>query len=223
MAWNDQVDFYCERLEPGLWGEPANALSNISFLLAAIALWRILKHVRARGHIVPGDVQLLIPLVLCVGIGSVAFHTLATRWAALLDTLFILIFCCVFLFAFLRQAAAWTFWTALTVSIAFALVSFGFPLLFPRELLNGSLGYVPYLVVLLTMTGYLASRGAPSARTFGIAIVVFCISLTLRTVDLELCPRFPLGTHFVWHLLNGCLLWLVSREMILGRIAPQEK
>jgi len=73
------------------------------------------------------------------------------------------------------------------------------------------------------MTGYLASRGAASTRTFGVAVIVFCISLTLRTVDLELCPRFPVGTHFVWHLLNGYLLWLVSREMILGRIAPQEK
>jgi ceramidase len=223
VAWNDQVDFYCERLEPGLWGEPTNALSNISFLLAAIALWRILKHLRAHGRTVPGDVQLLIPLVLLVGIGSVVFHTLATRWAALLDTLFILIFCCAFLFAFLRQAADQTFSIALAVSVGFALLSFGFPLLFPREMLNGSLGYVPYLIALLTMTGYLASRGAPSTRTFGVAVIVFCISLTLRTVDLDLCPRFPLGTHFVWHLLNGYLLWLVSREMILGRIAPQEK
>jgi hypothetical protein len=223
VGWNDQVDFYCERLEPGLWGEPANALSNISFLLAAIALWRILKHVRGRGHTVPGDVQLLIPLVLCVGIGSVVFHTLATRWAALLDTLFILAFCCAFLFAFLRHAAGRTFWTALAASVGFALLSFGFPFLFPRETLNGSLKYVPYLIALLTMTGYLASRGAPSARAFGLAVVVFCISLTLRTIDLDLCPRFPLGTHFVWHLLNGYLLWLVSREMILGRVASQEK
>jgi hypothetical protein len=193
VAWNDQVDFYCERLEPGLWGEPANALSNISFLLAAIALWRILKHL------------------------------LATRWAALLDTLLILVFCCAFLFAFLRQAAKQTLSTALAVSVGFALLSFGFPFLFPREMLNGSLGYVAYLIALLTMTGYLASRGAPAARTFGVAVILFCISLTLRTVDLDLCPRFPLGTHFVWHLLNGYLLWLVSREMILGRVAPQEK
>jgi hypothetical protein len=223
VAWNDQVDFYCERLEPGLWGEPANALSNISFLLAAIALWRILKHLRAHGHTVPGDVQLLIPLVLLVGVGSVVFHTLATRWAALLDTLLILVFCCAFLFAFLRQAAKQTLSTALAVSVGFALLSFGFPFLFPREMLNGSLGYVAYLIALLTMTGYLASRGAPAARTFGVAVILFCISLTLRTVDLDLCPRFPLGTHFVWHLLNGYLLWLVSREMILGRVAPREK
>jgi hypothetical protein len=72
------------------------------------------------------------------------------------------------------------------------------------------------------MTGYLASRGAPAARAFGLAVVVFCVSLTLRTIDLELCARFPLGTHFLWHLLNGYLLWLISREMILHRYASQE-
>ena len=31
------IYLYCERLGSGLWAEPINALSNISFLLAAIA------------------------------------------------------------------------------------------------------------------------------------------------------------------------------------------
>jgi hypothetical protein len=223
MAWNDQIDAYCERLAPGLWGEPADALSNVAFLLAAIALWRLHARVRADGRTVPGDVRMLAPLVFLVGIGSFLFHTLATRWAGLLDTLFILIFCCAFLFAFLRQAAGTPAWVALPTSVGFAVVSYGFPKLFPPETLNGSVGYLPYLFALLTMTGYLASRGAPSTRTFGLAIVMFCISLTLRTIDLEICTRFPLGTHFLWHLLNGYLLWLVSREMILRRFDPQDR
>jgi hypothetical protein len=146
----------------------------------------------------------------------------AKKSRGLLDTLFILIFCCAFLFAFLRQAAATTAWVALATSVGFALVSYGFPRLFPPETLNGSVGYLPYVFVLLTMTGYLASRGAPAARAFGLAVMVFCISLTLRTIDLELCARFPLGTHFLWHLLNGYLLWLISREMILHRYASQD-
>jgi hypothetical protein len=204
-------------------GEPADALSNLAFLLAGIALWRLHASVRAEGRTVPGDIRLLAPLVFLVGIGSLLFHTLATRWAGLLDTLFILVFCCAFLFAFLREAARTSAWVALATSVGFAVVSYGFPKLFPPETLNGSVGYLPYLFALLTMTGYLASRGAPSARAFGLAIAVFCISLTLRIVDLEICARFPLGTHFLWHLLNGYLLWLVSREMILRRFTPQDR
>jgi hypothetical protein len=137
MGWNDQIDAYCERLAPGLWGEPADALSNVAFLLAAIALWRLQARVRADGRTVPGDIRVLASLVFLVGVGSFLFHTLATRWAGLVDTLFILIFCCAFLFAFLRQAAATTAWVALATSVGFALVSYGFPRLFPPETLNG--------------------------------------------------------------------------------------
>jgi hypothetical protein len=222
MGWNDQVDAYCERLAPGLWGEPTDALSNVAFLLAAIALWRLQARVRAEGRTVPGPARLLAPLVFLVGIGSFLFHTLATRWAWLLDTLFILLFCCAFLFAFLRQVVRTSASVALATSVGFAGVSYGFPRLFAPETLNGSVGYLPYLLALISMTGYLAARGARSARAFGLAIVVFCISLTLRTIDLQFCARFPLGTHFLWHLLNGYLLWLVSREMIMRRLVPQD-
>ena len=44
---------------------------------------------------------------------------------------------------------------------------------------------------------------------------LFALSLTFRTLDRPLCDAFPLGTHFVWHLLNGLLLgwltWVMSR------------
>ena len=38
MALTDQVYAYCERLGPGLLAEPANALSNLAFAAAAVAL-----------------------------------------------------------------------------------------------------------------------------------------------------------------------------------------
>ena len=33
------MDAYCERVGPGLLAEPLNAVSNASFLLAALAAW----------------------------------------------------------------------------------------------------------------------------------------------------------------------------------------
>jgi hypothetical protein len=38
------VDGYCERVAPGLWGEPLNAVSNIAFLVAAVAVWLAARH-----------------------------------------------------------------------------------------------------------------------------------------------------------------------------------
>jgi hypothetical protein len=217
MALSDAVDLYCERLGPGLLAEPANALSNLAFVAAAVALWRLQTSVSARGRNIPADVRLLPPLVFLVALGSSLFHTLAVRWAGLLDTLFILLYCCVFLYGFLRHAVRAPAWAALTTAAAFALFSYGFPNLFPNGALNGSTGYIPYLLGLLAISAWLAWHHAPAARALGLASVVFCVSLTLRTVDQELCVRFPLGTHFLWHLLNGLLLWIVSREMLLGR------
>jgi hypothetical protein len=40
---------------------------------------------------------------------------------------------------------------------------------------------------------------------------IFSLSLVLRTVDAAICPAFPLGTHFIWHLLNGLVLYLGMR------------
>lgn len=217
MALSDAVDLYCERLGPGLLAEPANALSNLAFIAAAVALWRLQTSVTARGREIPADIRMLPPLVFLVALGSSLFHTVAVRWAALLDTLFILLYCCVFLYGFLRHAARVPAWSALVTATAFALMSYGFPHLFPKGALNGSTGYIPYLFGLLAISAWLAWHRAPAARALGLASVVFCISLMLRTVDQELCARFPLGTHFLWHLLNGLLLWIVSREMLLGR------
>jgi hypothetical protein len=33
------VDIYCERIDPGFWAEPVNALTNLAFLLAAAFVW----------------------------------------------------------------------------------------------------------------------------------------------------------------------------------------
>lgn len=68
----DYVDGYCERVAPGLWGEPLNSLSNLAFLVAAVLVWRLAAGDRA-GRLLAG----LIGLVFAA---STAFHLLATRW-----------------------------------------------------------------------------------------------------------------------------------------------
>jgi Ceramidase len=217
MAWTDPIDAYCERLGPGLLGEPANTFSNLAFLAAAVALWRLQSRLRAEGRDPPRDIRLLPALVFLVAVGSTLFHTLAVRWSGLLDTLLILLYSCAFLYSFLRHAVRAPAWVALGVAGAFACISFAFPRLFPPGVLNGSTAYIPNLIGLLAMTAWLAWHHVPASRGLGLGSVVFCISLALRTLDQEICARFPLGTHFVWHLLNGLLLWIVSREMLLGR------
>ena len=72
------IDNYCERLDPGFWAEPLNALTNLAFLIAAVAAWRL----AVRHNVLTTDIIVLIGLIAAVGIGSGAFHTFATLLSA---------------------------------------------------------------------------------------------------------------------------------------------
>ena len=34
-----------------------------------------------------------------------------------------------------------------------------------------------------------------------------CVSLAARTLDRAACGAIPFGTHWLWHLLNACVLY----------------
>src|SRR6056297_1606654 len=97
MDWFAAIDGYCERLGPGYWAEPVNALTNLAFLLAALAMaWRL------RGTGLPLAWAMVVLLAL-VGLGSFLFHTHAQGWAALADTGAILAFILLYLYAASRD------------------------------------------------------------------------------------------------------------------------
>jgi Ceramidase len=217
MAWSDPVSAYCERLAPGWLGEPLNSISNIAFVAAALALLRLHARLQARGEGMPADVCALPWLVFSVGVCSLLFHTLATRWAGWLDSLSILLYCALAVYSFVRHATAAGPAIAAGAAVLFATASFGSSRLLPAGTMNGSAAYLPNLLTLLAVTVYLRVQRAPGFRSFALASGIFAVALTLRTLDLAWCSALPFGTHFLWHLLTGVLLWLVSRELTLRR------
>src|ERR671916_3530729 len=84
----DVMDVYCERVGPGLLAEPLNAVSNISFLLAAWAAWVLAK----RTGTLSAGVRVLIAIAASVGIGSILWHTYPTALTLILDIVPILVF-----------------------------------------------------------------------------------------------------------------------------------
>lgn len=213
MSLNRTVDVYCERVDASFWSEPLNAITNVSFVLAAWLLWRELTRLRAGGARLPGSIGALPWLLALVGACSFLFHTLATVWAGLADQLSILLFGCVFLYAFLRHPAGLSRWLAFTGAFAFGVASYFTPRLLPGGFLNQSGAYFPYVAGLLGIAVWLKARAREGWRMFAAATALFCLSLTFRSVDQWVCGRFPLGTHFVWHLLNGVVLLLLSQAL----------
>jgi hypothetical protein len=58
-------------------------------------------------------------------------------------------------------------------------------------------------------------RQPAAGRDMVVATGVFVLSFIARTLDMPVCPAFPLGAHFLWHLLNAILLYLLMRAAIL--------
>ncbi len=201
------LDLYCERVDASLWSEPLNAASNLAFLLAAWLTWR-------RGKM--WDQRLLALLAALVGVCSLTFHLVAQVWAAWADMLAILAFIYAYLWRYMVRVAHAP-WLGVSAAIAvYAGCDFLRGRLFAPETLNGSIPYVPALAALVLMSAYAATRNATIARPLAAAAAVFTLSLTLRTMDLAVCNAWPIGTHFLWHMGNALVLYLVAGALTRG-------
>jgi Ceramidase len=213
MNWSEPVRLYCERTSAAFWAEPVNALTNAAFLLAAIAAfvqWR-----RAGGRDVPA--LALIVVLASIGFGSFAFHTLATRGAAYLDVIPIAVFIYGYLGLALRRFLRLAWLPTIAALAGFFAVSRVLARLVPPATLNGSLDYGPALIAMLIMLGFVPPRVRPAVA---LAAAVFIVSLVFRTIDRAICPTFPLGSHFVWHLLNAAVLFVLLNAAITNPATP---
>jgi len=221
QGWWTKVDAYCERTGPEFWSEPLNALSNLAFLVAAAAAWRLLQQAPRRDPAAAG----LVALVALIGVGSFVFHTVATRWAAVADVAPIALFILLYLVAALRRVLGLGAAAAAAVAVAFQLGAMAVPALWRTMLagapdpLNGSVAYLPALLALVVVGGLGTWRSHPGGRVLLAAAATFALSLGLRSVDLAWCGMIPAGTHAGWHLLNAGVLYLCVRVAITGRTA----
>jgi Ceramidase len=209
MDWFAPIDSYCERLGPGFLAEPLNALSNAAFFIAA--LWAA-SAARRRGS--EPVIWLLIALVFVIGLGSLAFHTFANSWSSLADVLPITVFIYGYLAFALRRFLAFDWWkVAISMAVLFA-ATFAAERITPPGFMNGSGGYLPALVASVLVSLQLLRNGHPAQLNLSLASTIFFVSLIFRTADQVLCSLVPIGTHFIWHILNGLVLALYLEAAI---------
>jgi hypothetical protein len=209
MDWFTPIDAYCERLGPGLLAEPLNALSNAAFFIAA--LWAA-RAARRRGS--EAIIWLLIALVFVIGLGSLAFHTFANQWSSLADVLPITLFIYGYLAFALRRFLAFDWWkVALGMAVLFA-ATFAAERLMPPGFMNGSGAYLPALVASVLVSLQLLRNGHSAQLNVSLASTILFVSLIFRTADLVVCSLLPIGTHFIWHILNGVVLALYLEAAI---------
>jgi hypothetical protein len=235
MTFGEHVFLYCERgTSAALSAEPINAVSNIAFILAALMGLQLLEWRPRAQH--TADNFLLIGLVALIGIGSFAFHLLATQETELLDVIPIAVFILVYLgFALNRFLGVPPGWTVLLVVGFTVLMSatsqvqcwdggVGVPgpeVQGAKPCLNGSVFYLPALGALIVVGLLLEEQRHRAAPYVLWAAAIFAVSLTLRSLDIALCDKVliegrKVGTHAAWHVLNALALFLLLRASLEG-------
>jgi hypothetical protein len=213
MDWFRAVNNYCERTDPSYWSEPVNAITNAAFILAAIWGWRIASAAGDTGG------RVLAVILAAIGVGSYLFHTHAQIWSLYADVIPIQIFILAYIYLATVRFFAVPWWGGLLAVVAFipyaALVSGGLGALVGP--LNGSIGYVPVPILIAAYAVALRHRRPEAARGLAIGAGILAASLVFRTLDAGICPAFPLGTHFLWHVLNAVMLGWMIGVVVEGR------
>ncbi len=166
-----------------------------------------------------------------VGVGSFLFHTYATPWAGFADSgpilLFIIGYFTVVMNRFVGLSWRWAGIATAGFFAAFIAVAAGFRMLRAAlspdwgEVLNSS-SYYPAAIALVLVGAWLKlARDHAAGPVLMRAGGIFAISLAFRTMDGPLCDWIPIGTHFLWHLFNALLFWVLLSGLVRHGRAPQ--
>lgn len=202
------LQLYRERgNDPAFWAEPINALTNASFVIAAACA----LHLAMDRQAMTSSTLLLIGLAAVIGVGSFLFHTAANRLTMWLDVIPIALFQTLFLWLATRDILSCS--ARLSLGIVLVIVCASFALMPVHKFLNGSLFYLPSLLAILTIGWMWSLRSSHEPYLLLLAAGCFALALTARTIDWSV--PWPIGSHFLWHLLNGVVVYLTLRTWIV--------
>jgi hypothetical protein len=207
VNWFEYIDYYCERTAPGLFAEPLNLISNAAFFVAFLVSYKKAKH-SALDPNLDRHLGRLNFIVLCIAIGSSAFHSFANQLSMLADVIPIGIFIFYYLVVFLSSVARLsTIHIIIFFSIFLALSVFLTMALDPI-LLNGSQSYIStWFAVFITAVWLHGAKQLKAQRIQWTALGLLTMSIFFRMIDHSVCDDWEYGTHFLWHILNAFVLW----------------
>lgn len=164
----------------------------------------------------------LVVILGLIGIGSFLFHTHATVWASLADTAPIGIFILTYILA--ANLHFWRLppWAALALTAAFIPYAMLLtPVFRALPFFSISAFYWPVPLLIAAYAIGLRARAPATARGLAAGAGLLVLSLAFRSVDQAACGAFPLGTHFLWHILNAVMLGWMIEVYVRHRLAQK--
>ncbi len=156
--------------------------------------------------------RILAIILGMIGFASFLFHSFAQTWAGALDVLLILLFTLSYLFAASKD------FLGVPRSIALLLTLGYFPfsivvdwLTLPLTFLGSTRVYMPILILIILFSLLINTRLPKVSRGLAIGAFILMTSMIARILDVPLCQTIPIGTHFLWHVMNAVMLaWMIE-------------
>ncbi len=208
------LHLYCERgTADGFLAEPLNFFSNAAFLILALLLFTAAKAQKFRRK---NQLNCLAAFAGLIGIGSGLFHSYPNRLTQIADVLPIVIFVILSVLYYFKNLFddRSNIKKPLVICLAWlALAPFLAHVLGLTQYLAQGEFYLGVIPALLTLIAYDKS---PSRRLrLGLTALIFAAAYCARSLDPVLCPNFPQGTHYIWHLLTSASAFLMASLQML--------
>ena len=189
--------YYCERTSIYAFAEPINTISNLAFILCGLYL------------IFKKDMKLnIFPyLIIFIGIGSFLFHLLPTKTFSTLDIFSIILFVFSYNYVLNKNVLGKSPIYSLLSSIFVIIASFYLGKLLLNTIIGSSSFYLGLLIYMIFMM--LLTKKNKNAKYFLFATLLFTASILIRSIDFYVCNYFKTGSHFIWHILNSIVLYLL--------------
>ncbi len=221
---HEHIDEYCERLTPGLWAEPVNAITNFCIIFAGLYIMRLYwRDIYGRHKKHYPSFLFLSVLVVLLGVGSLLWHTFANGWSLWADMLPIILLIYFFQWNVLRKVFRWSRKEVGVYLVLFTLANIALTRIFGEAALNGSIIYAPAVGALIWFGVMMKQEKKRGANYMILAVFTFLAAITFRTFDAAVCDYFPIGTHFMWHVGNSVLVLFLAKALILGYIGHAPK
>ena len=187
-----------------------NQFSNIAFIIGAIYTWHTWKQYDSDDYF---SLSLII-LVALIGLGSFIFHTFPSDKTIWIDLIPIQIFGLSY-FAYIGMK----YFKASNFKIFMALITFFFVrqywiIYMPRGALGGGITHIPTIFLLLSCSLLLLSKYKKFSTMLLTAGIIYILALITRAFDKQITLEFPVGAHWVWHILTA----LTATILILATV-----
>jgi hypothetical protein len=203
------IDRSCERIHDGLLNEPFNTLSGICFLI----VFYFLRKEMQRRNLNAISLKFTTSLIVIIGLGSMIFHTTARMWGALMDSIPIAIFAVTYMVMLSKHILGFGKFRTALLMLLFVAVN----VVFKHYVSRAPDGYVsifPTLFCLVGIAVYMIFSKNPSSAAFSKAVLLSFLAIYFRVIDEQICGAFPVGTHFVWHMIMSGVIYIWAKELI---------